>query len=148
MKKIIFISILLIIILSGIAYKLVLDSTNKKIEQLAENAIENFYYPDISKQAEIYTEEYIERIRETELYNEVYNEEFINKIIEKETLDKKNNRYEIIYIRINQANIFAGKYFISVRLGDILDEDQEYFKNLYIKKINNIFLIYNVETDI
>ncbi len=78
----------------------------------------------------------------------MYNEEFINKIIEKETLDKKNIRYEIIYIRINQANIFTGKYFVSVRLGDILDENQEYFKNFYIKKINNIFLIYNVETDI
>lgn len=148
MKKIIVISISLIIILSGLAYKLVLDSTNKKIELLAEKAIDNFYYPDINKQNEIYTKEYIDNIKETESYKEVYNEEFINKIKEREIIDKKDTRYEIIYIRINHANIFMDKYYVSVRIGDILDDSQEYFKNLYIKKINSKFLIYNVGTDI
>lgn len=148
MKKIIIAIIILLIIILSAAYKVVLDNTNKKIELLAKDSIQNQYHPDPGKLEEIYTEKYLDEVKGTELYNEIYNEELIKKIKEKEKLSGNEKRYEILYVQINENNIFKDKYFVSVRIKDILDEDTEYFKNIYITKVGEEFLIYNVETDI
>lgn len=148
MKKIIITLILLIIIIITTSYIVISDSTNEKILLLAKNAIQNQYYPDINKQDEIYTEKYLDDVKGTELYSEIYNKELIEKIKEKEKISDKVKRYEIIYLRINESDIFKDKYFVTVRIKDILDRNTEYFKNIYITKVGDKLLIYNVETDI
>ena len=127
MKKIIILLTLTIIILAPIAYKLTSDTINEKVTTLVKVSVGNQYKPDTSRLDDIYTIEYIEKLKKTG-----------NGL-------KAGKNHKIIDIKIIESNIFSGRHTVNVRLKDSLGECLEH---IYVIRKDNQYRINDIEIDI
>jgi hypothetical protein len=126
MKKLNLVLILIILVM-GISYIIINESTNNKVLNIAESSIKNKYQVNEEEIKNIYTHEYLEKINN-----------------EKGTA-KYNGNYKILDINILEKDLIKGKYWVNVQIEDSMGR---YVQHIYIIRENNRYRIYDIENDI
>lgn len=127
MKKCIF-AIITIIILISLVFIIASYRNDIIIKQLIVKSIESQYNDEKVNLGQLYTKEFIEKVKNDK------------------TFYKENLRpYKIINIYTIEKNIKKGDYSFGVRISD---KNGEYIQIMHVKKINNSFLIFDIEYDI